>query len=219
MKKPPRGLILHRGRDRIGKGFDMPQSNTDCSFDGCANKAHSKSLCHSHYDQLRKGQELRPLRRMIRNATPAERFWASVDKSGECWLWTRSKRNGYGQFAVSAKDVRYAHRYAWEQMNGAIPAGMMLDHTCGTRSCCNPAHLRVVTNAQNSQNLTVLRADNTSGFNGVGYSEHAGKWRARVYHKGKQHWGGYHDTPEAAAEAAKQIRNRLFSHNDRDRVA
>lgn len=196
----------------------MPKSNTACSFDGCANKAHCKGLCHGHYDQQRKGQELRPLRRMIRNASPLERFWASVEKGEGCWLWTRSTRNGYGQFAITSKDVRYAHRFAWEQSRGPIPDGMMLDHICGVRACCNPGHLRVVTNAENCQNLTVLQGTNTSGFNGVGYSKHAGKWRARVTHDGKQYWGGYHDTPEAAGEAAREIRNRLFTHNDRDRA-
>lgn len=196
----------------------MPQPNTACSFDGCTNKAHSKGLCHGHYDQQRKGQELRPLRRMIRNASPEDRFWASVDKSGDCWAWTRSKRNGYGQFAITSKDVRYAHRYAWEQTNGPIPEGVMLDHVCGNRACCNPSHLRLVTCAQNNQHKTVLSKLNTSGFNGVGYSKHAGKWRARVTHGEREYWGGYHDTAEAAAEAARTLRNFHFTHNDRDRT-
>lgn len=192
--------------------------HTTCSFPQCVNRAHSKGLCHGHYDQQHKGQEMRPLRRMIRGASPTERFWSSVDKTTDCWTWTRSKRNGYGQFAITSKDVRYAHRHAWELLRGEIPEGMMLDHICGNRACCNPDHLRVVTNAQNCQNKTILQGTNTSGYNGVGYSKHADKWRARVHHNGKQYWGGYHDTAEAAAEAAREIRNRLFTHNDRDRA-
>ena len=32
--------------------------------------------------------------------TPEERFWAKVDKSGDCWLWTGAvdKGTGYGRF-------------------------------------------------------------------------------------------------------------------------
>lgn len=41
---------------------------------------------------------------------------------------------------------------------------------------------------------------------------------AVVQHHGKKHWLGYADTPEEAAEIAKQGRLELFTHNDRDRV-
>lgn len=67
---------------------------------------------------------------------------------GGCWLWTRSQRVGYGQ-AVVASTGQYAHRVAWVAWNGAIPRGMVLDHLCRVRLCCNPAHLEPVTNRVN----------------------------------------------------------------------
>jgi hypothetical protein len=43
----------------------------------------------------------------------AERFWQHVDRSGECWVWTRAKIKGYGAFRLDGRTV-YAHRIAWE---------------------------------------------------------------------------------------------------------
>jgi hypothetical protein len=45
----------------------------------------------------------------------AERFWAKVDKSGECWIWTGGCfKNGYGEFGLDGK-MRLTHRisYLW----------------------------------------------------------------------------------------------------------
>lgn len=47
-----------------------------------------------------------------------------------------------------------AHRYAYETLGpGPIPDGLVLDHLCRNRACCNPAHLEAV-----PQRTNVLRA-------------------------------------------------------------
>ena len=90
--------------------------------------------------------------------TPAPstvRVWEHIDKSGadECWLWTASKmRNGYGHIGVEGRTIS-AHRVAWESVNGPIPAGMNVLHTCDVRACCNPAHLWLGTQQQNIQDM------------------------------------------------------------------
>lgn len=79
-----------------------------------------------------------------------KRFWAKVDQSGECWNWTAScDRKGYGRFTV-AHDVKVgAHRFAYEQVVGAIPDGLDLDHLCRNRACVNPNHLEPVSHKEN----------------------------------------------------------------------
>jgi hypothetical protein len=91
---------------------------------------------------------------------PADRFWAKVNKNGPlpiegtavgaCWLWTAGTQTaGYGAFHPTKTKTVLAHRYAYEQANGAIAAGLVLDHRCRNRRCCRPSHLEAVTNEEN----------------------------------------------------------------------
>lgn len=82
-------------------------------------------------------------RRAIDPATRVER------QPDGCWLWTGALNSaGYGHFAREGLGV-VAHRWFYEQANGPIPAGLVLDHVCRTPRCVNPAHLEAVTNAEN----------------------------------------------------------------------
>ena len=78
------------------------------------------------------------------------RFMQKVDKDGDgCWTWTAAKRgNGYGNFWVDGRS-QGAHRFAFEQARGPIPAGMEIDHLCRNRICVNPAHLEAVQKGEN----------------------------------------------------------------------
>jgi hypothetical protein len=81
------------------------------------------------------------------------RWWSNVavGASGECWPWLRSTgSHGYGQ-SYDGITVRLAHRIAWALTNEAqIPDDMTIDHLCHNRICCNPTHLRVLTNVDNA---------------------------------------------------------------------
>lgn len=67
-----------------------------------------------------------------------------------CWVWMGTTNNdGYGLVSIKGKTNR-AHRVVWERRVGPIPAGMVLDHKCRERSCCNPDHLRLVTWRENA---------------------------------------------------------------------
>lgn len=86
-----------------------------------------------------------------RGGSYSARFWESVDKSGSCWLWKKSRYpTGYGHVMVSGKSG-YAHRVAWELTHGPIPAGMHVCHKCDNPPCCNPDHLFLGTPKENMQ--------------------------------------------------------------------
>lgn len=80
--------------------------------------------------------------------TPEERFWAKVNKTDTCWLWTAAKICGYGTFGIGGQNV-YAHRYSYELLVGPIPTRLQIDHLCRVRHCVNPAHLDPVTQREN----------------------------------------------------------------------
>ncbi len=43
-----------------------------------------------------------------------------------------------------------AHRVAYQLMIGQIGQGLVLDHLCKNRRCCNPEHLEPVTIRENT---------------------------------------------------------------------
>ncbi|MGN6757145.1 MAG: HNH endonuclease [Thermomicrobiales bacterium] len=82
-----------------------------------------------------------------------DRFWGKVDRRGpnDCWEWQACRnQSGYGIFSVSSSQrTARAHRVAYEIEYGPIPAGLVLDHLCRNRACCNPSHMEVVTRGEN----------------------------------------------------------------------
>lgn len=156
-----------------------------------------------------------------RGAPIADRFWAKVDKTGDCWEWKAGKKpNGYGQFKLSkpVQKQASAHRVAYELTYGAIPDGMQIDHVCHNVGCVRPEHLRAVTVKQNIENRPHAMRNSKSGIRGVSKHHKYDTWTAKVGHNYKIIHVGSYRSPEEAEEAARAKRLELHTHNDADRI-
>jgi hypothetical protein len=84
------------------------------------------------------------------------RFWAHVEKTETCWLWTGYRNNkGYGQVNLGSGTgkLTLAHRLSYEIHHGPIPIGLWVRHTCDTPPCVSPAHLVLGTPADNTHDM------------------------------------------------------------------
>lgn len=94
-------------------------------------------------------------------ATLEERFWAKVDTSGSCWVWTANcikDKNGNRRYGLIGAGRRgegmlYAHRVSWELHNGPIPKGLKVLHRCDNPQCVNPKHLFLGTQLDNVMDM------------------------------------------------------------------
>lgn len=99
-----------------------------------------------------------------------------VDTITNCWIWQLTLNNkGYGRITYKGK-VTYAHIHHWEKINGPVPEGLELDHTCKTRACVNPDHLEPITHGENLRRskrtkLSLEMAEEIHKLNaqGIGY--------------------------------------------------
>ena len=72
-------------------------------------------------------------------------------RPNDCWIYNGNiNPGGYGCFYPEGTVKIFAHRYAYSREYGAVPEGLVVDHKCRVRSCVNPAHLRAVTNSENT---------------------------------------------------------------------
>lgn len=98
-------------------------------------------------------------------ARVVSRFWSKVDRGdgSGCWRWQASKNSkGYGRFYASASLPRVsAHRFALALATEDDRPDLQALHSCHNPSCCNPAHLRWGTNAENQQDS--VRAGTSAG--------------------------------------------------------
>src|ERR1051326_8964355 len=83
----------------------------------------------------------------------AARLWDKIDQGDPdgCWDFTGSWRSrfGYGRIRDEDGNCAQAHIAMYELMRGPVPEGDWLWHDCDNPLCCNPAHLRPGTPAEN----------------------------------------------------------------------
>lgn len=94
----------------------------------------------------RRPERPRPLPKWLRYGTTIEAITAKVEinQKTNCWIYMGVLSSGYGRLGGVS-----VHRFVYEHYHGTIPAGLVCDHLCRVRSCCNPDHIEPVTQGKN----------------------------------------------------------------------
>lgn len=122
-----------------------------CSIDGCDRPANGSGMCKRHARNLKEYGHAIPLKDQ-----PIE-FWLertgwTVTTEG-CWEWDGFRNDhGYGIVAYKYRSLR-AHRVMYESINGPLPDGQVIRHSCDNPPCVNPGHLLPGTKADNSRDM------------------------------------------------------------------
>lgn len=68
-----------------------------------------------------------------------------------CWVWKGSiHHTGYGIHFIKKRQL-LAHRYSFEYFVGSIPPRYVVHHSCQTKGCVNPRHLRLISHSEHSR--------------------------------------------------------------------
>lgn len=130
-----------------------------------------------------------------------------------CWEWTGTlHKEGYGQinWKPAGKLIAFAHRVVLAAIGEPLPDGLVVDHLCRNRRCCNPDHLELVTQRENVMRSPIApgainarkthcpqghpySSENTSAYYGLG---------------GRSTWSRACKTCAAASQARSYARKR-----------
>lgn len=114
---------------------------------------------------------------------------------------------GYIRIGVD-RHIYKAHRLAWLFVHGCLPDGE-IDHINGVKSDNRIANLRDVSRMTNQQNQRASLSRQIGRHIGVTPHPATGKWRARIWHQGKNLSLGLHATQEDAHKAYLKAKRQL----------
>jgi len=75
-----------------------------------------------------------------------------------CHEWTGARNGNYGMMSFENQPSALTHRIIYIITKGPIPDNMTINHDCENPICCNPEHLRMLTQSENIRSSTIKGA-------------------------------------------------------------
>lgn len=129
-----------------------------CSEPDCDRPAHARGLCKNvHYSRWCRDKSNREQKQSFK-LTQQENFLRfPLERESECLVWTRAKDdNGYGRVGGYQQGTAFAHRVSMEiKLKRRLSSQEEVLHTCDNPPCCNPEHLYVGTQVENTRDAMV----------------------------------------------------------------
>lgn len=139
-----------------------------------------------------------------------DRYGDWMARDGACLIWTAATlASGYGVVRHDGS-ARVVHRVLYELTHGPLAPGLVVDHICYRRDCCEISHLRACTHKENMRHRAVLPSNNTSGARGVSWNRYWKKWEAHITVDDKKRYIGHFKTVDEAKAAVIAARARYF---------
>lgn len=125
--------------------------------------AEMRALCQARDDAMAECARLRARVAQLEEAAPKKsagvqpgstiKQMVKLPKSpGDCWIWL----GAVDSLGAASKEFNgrqlVARRWMWGQLFGIIPDGLVITTTCGNKTCTNPHHLRMCTQAAANRN-------------------------------------------------------------------
>jgi|ERR1700675_205148 len=137
-----------------------------------------------------------------------QRFWAKVDKTDGCWLWTGAITGvGYGALTIDTKNYS-AHCISWMLAHDGVFSKQCVLHKCDNRRCVRPSHLFEGTKGDNNRDAVQKGKHSKPYMAAKHVYDTNGRWRVII--QGKHH--GYFSTE---ADALLE-RNKHLGENHHD---
>lgn len=80
--------------------------------------------------------------------------------NNDCWNWNKAKHpiSMYGHLGFDGRSW-YTHRLTFTLVKGEIPNNLLIRHKCDNKSCCNPDHLELGTQKDNSLDVSIRNSE------------------------------------------------------------
>ena len=179
-----------------------------CSLEGCDVKLYAKGYCFRHYNQKRRGVELKLTKPERHGMTEDNRYSVWKSMKSRCYYKKHKNYKNYGGRGIEICERWNNSFLAFCEDMGERHNGMSLDRI-DVNGNYEPSNCRWATHSEQCRNTRVNK-NTKSGYKGVNYFKPTNRYRARIFVDGKEIHLGYFENVEDAIKARNDAQDKYW---------